>query len=218
MRHCLSGPCLRLWEPVSLSCPDIWVRKPDWLHLPYTGEPSLGFKPHTSQGDLPGHWNIHLALQLLPVGAQPARSLSSALCTSPIVVQLFLLSVVIRLLPRYCSVVYSGWFLHNLVIIPDWSRKEVSVASTYSCAILDLSAVFILFFKIFYLFLERGEGTEKERERETSMCVCLSCAPHWGPGLQPRNVPWLGITLATLCFTVWCSIHWATPARAQCCF
>ena len=33
----------------------------------------------------------------------------------------------------------------------------------------------------FYLFLERGEG--KEKERETSMCGCLSSAPHWGPGL-----------------------------------
>ena len=33
-----------------------------------------------------------------------------------------------------------------------------------------------------YLFLDRGEKREKERrrerERETSMCGCLSCAPH----------------------------------------
>ena len=34
------------------------------------------------------------------------------------------------------------------------------------------------FFKDFiYLFLERGEG--KEKERETSMCGCLSNAPYW---------------------------------------
>ena len=41
-----------------------------------------------------------------------------------------------------------------------------------------------------YLFLERGEG--KEKERETLMCACLSHAPCWGPGPQPRHVPWLG--------------------------
>ena len=38
-----------------------------------------------------------------------------------------------------------------------------------------------------YLFLERGEG--KEKERDTSMCGCLSHAPYWGPGPQPRRVP-----------------------------
>ena len=45
------------------------------------------------------------------------------------------------------------------------------------------------------------------------MCGCLSHASHQRPGLQPRHVPWLGIELATLCFAVWCSIHWATPAQ-----
>ena len=47
---------------------------------------------------------------------------------------------------------------------------------------------FFFFFKqLIYLFLERGEGRKKERE--ISMCGCLSCGPHWGPGLQPRHVP-----------------------------
>ena len=32
------------------------------------------------------------------------------------------------------------------------------------------------------------------------MCGCLSCGPHWGPGLQPRHVPQLGIEPATLWF------------------
>ena len=45
------------------------------------------------------------------------------------------------------------------------------------------------------------------------MCCCLWCATNWGPGLQPRLVPWLGIKPVTLWFTGWNSVHWATPAR-----
>ena len=63
-----------------------------------------------------------------------------------------------------------------------------------------------------YLFLERGE--RRKRGRETSMCGFLSHAPYWGPGLQPRHVPCLGIESATLWFAGWHSIHQATPARA----
>ena len=45
--HCLPGPFSRLWETASLSCPDIWVREPDCLHLPYTGSlTSLETLPH----------------------------------------------------------------------------------------------------------------------------------------------------------------------------
>ena len=63
-----------------------------------------------------------------------------------------------------------------------------------------------------YLFLE-GKG-ERKRRRETSMSGCLSCTPSWGPGLQLRHVPWLGIEPVTLWFTGLYSIHWVTPARA----
>ena len=60
---------------------------------------------------------------------------------------------------------------------------------------------FLLFLNDFiYLFLDRGEGKEKERGK-TSMCGCLSSTPYRGPGLQPRHVPCLGIELATLRFT-----------------
>ena len=70
------------------------------------------------------------------------------------------------------------------------------------------------FFKDFiYLFVERGEGTEKDRGRNISLWL-HSHAPYWGPGLQPRHVPWLGIQPDTLWFGGWRSIHWATPARA----
>ena len=47
------------------------------------------------------------------------------------------------------------------------------------------------------------------------MCSCPSHVPYWGPGQQPRYVPWLGIELVTLWFIGLCSIDWATPARAK---
>ena len=46
------------------------------------------------------------------------------------------------------------------------------------------------------------------------MCGCLSWAPYWEPGLQPRPMPWRGMEPATPCFAGWHSIHWATPAKA----
>ena len=79
-----------------------------------------------------------------------------------------------------------------------------------------------IFLKRFYLFIFRGRGKEGEREgekhrcvREISMCGWLLHTPNWGPGLQPRHMPWRGIELATFWSAGWCSIHWATPARAQ---
>ena len=43
--------------------------------------------------------------------------------------------------------------------------------------------------KILFIYFEReGKGSRK-RGRETCMCGCLSHAPQWGPGLQPRHVP-----------------------------
>ena len=47
------------------------------------------------------------------------------------------------------------------------------------------------------------------------MYGCLLHTPYWGPGLQPRPVPWLGIEPVTFWFTGWHSIHWATPTRAK---
>ena len=43
--------------------------------------------------------------------------------------------------------------------------------------------------KKIYLFVFRERVREGERGRETSMCGCLSRAPNWGPGLQPRQCP-----------------------------
>ena len=63
------------------------------------------------------------------------------------------------------------------------------------------------FLKRFYLFIFRERGREGERGRGTSMCGCLLCAPNWGPGPQPRPVPWLGIEPAILWFEVWRSVR-----------
>ena len=45
------------------------------------------------------------------------------------------------------------------------------------------------------------------------MCGCLSHAPYWRPGPQPKQVPWLGVKPVTLWFPGPHSIHWVTPAR-----
>ena len=76
-----------------------------------------------------------------------------------------------------------------------------------------LTLFFFNFLKDFiYLFPERGG---RKKGRETSVCGCLSRAPNWGAGLQPRHMPWLGIEPVTLWFAGQRSVHWATPARAQ---
>ena len=45
-----------------------------------------------------------------------------------------------------------------------------------------------LFNQPIYLFLDRGEGREKERERNISGWLPLTW-PHWGPVPQPMRVP-----------------------------
>ena len=71
------------------------------------------------------------------------------------------------------------------------------------------------FLKGFYLLLERREGREKERERNINAWLPFLHPLHWGPGPQPRHVPWLEIEPATLWFTGQHSILWATPVRAN---
>ena len=84
---------------------------------------------------------------------------------------------------------------------------------THSHLCFPFEVIYIFCFKDFiYLFLERGEG--RKRGKETPVCGCLSSTPYWGPGLQPRHVPWLGIEPVTLWFAGWCSIPWAPPGRA----
>ena len=98
----------------------------------------------------------------------------------------------------------------------DFVKEEVSGWCWYAFNTCRIFAelTFNFFCKDFiYLFLERGEGREGGREK--SICGCLSSAPYWGPGPQPRHAFWLGIEPVTFWFTGRCSTHWATPARAS---
>ena len=76
-----------------------------------------------------------------------------------------------------------------------------------------LNNIFLFFWR-FCWFIFRKRGREGEGEVEKHQCVVALEHPYRGPGLQPRQVPWLGIELATLWFAIWCSIHWATPVSA----
>ena len=74
------------------------------------------------------------------------------------------------------------------------SRQGGSVSLTTQGSPRDLLSFFFLRF-----FLRDGKGGKK-RGREKSMCGCLSHGSHWGPRLQPWNVPRLGIEPVTLRF------------------
>ena len=70
----------------------------------------------------------------------------------------------------------------------------------------------LVFFSLrFYLFIFL-EKERRRRERKT-LIGCLSQAPKWGPGPQPRHVPWPRIKLPTFQFTGWHSK--STPTRAE---
>ena len=77
-------------------------------------------------------------------------------------------------------------------------NENQSKVSNFKLKLFFQEFLWLFFFKDFiYLFLERGR--EGEREGEKHWCVrdttisCLSRAPTWGPSLQPRHVPWLGM-------------------------
>ena len=122
---------------------------------------------------------------------------------------------------QQCLTIFSVQILHFFVkCIPKYSialmlSMECFLNFIFRLLLLYKSTIDFLNFKKDFTYLREG-GREEEREgEETSMCGCLSCALHWGPGPQPRHVPWLGIEPLTFGFSGRCSIHWATPARAQ---
>ena len=96
---------------------------------------------------------------------------------------------------------------HCKALLHVFSRKIETENRGYSSFFRD-------FFFRFYLFIFREEKGWRKRGRETSMHGCLSCTPHWGPGLKPRYVSSLGIEPVTFQFTGWWSVPGATPARA----
>ena len=65
---------------------------------------------------------------------------------------------------------------------------KTGLESRFLCLILNF-----LFFNILFIYCFREGKGGRKRGRETSMCGCFSRTPHWGPGLQPRHVPWLGM-------------------------
>ena len=136
-------------------------------------------------------------------------------------------SIVVRK-PRTLQTVPSPIFqmptspIHRYYNIIDYIPQAVPLCN-YSvlpiCTSFFLSS-FFFFKKKIYLFLESEEGREKERGRgirvwEIHWLVASCMHPNWGPGPQPRHVPWLAIEPVMFWFSGQCSTHWATPVRAR---
>ena len=90
----------------------------------------------------------------------------------------------------------KGHSVHCSPLLHSQSFIEYTTSESVHLLLLFL---LLFFFKRFYLFLDRGEGREKEGGRETSICGCLSHAPYWRPGLEtqacaltgsPPDDPW----------------------------
>ena len=121
--------------------PAVSTRQTDTLLL-FTSRYYLG--PFPGFVDL--SWGAQLEAQTLHFSERTPWQLkfpsgtSAATCGNPAspLTPLLHLSLVIMLLSSQCSVGYSGWFLYNLAVVPDWSGEEVSVASTYFSTILGL--------------------------------------------------------------------------------
>ena len=101
--------------------------------------------------------------------------------------------------------------------LPDWcwvwgspkqkTKQTITNKNSHGTVFYEMQNQRGLYKKYFIYLFFRG--------RETTMCGCPSHTPNWGPGLQPRHVPWLGMQPATVWFTGQPSIHWATPAGFQ---
>ena len=101
-----------------------------------------------------------------------------------------------------------------LPLLPSSNISSFSLIFLYTLNTLCLLVDFLSFFFFLKIYLLRQRGREGKREGEKRQCLVASHATFWGSGPQPKHVPWLGIEPATLWFTGWCSIHWATQARA----
>ena len=120
--------------------------------------------------------------------------------------------------PLRCQFHWHNPFHHNpfILSVGPMVISPLSLLTLIICLCLFLiSLVNVYQFLKKILFTFRVRRRKRQRQRETSMCGCLSCAPYWEPGPQPRHVLWLGIEPVTFWFAGRHSIHWATPARAE---
>ena len=91
-----------------------------------------------------------------------------------------------------------------------WKNRDTTNRAFGSPLKRNLTKTNWIYFLRFYLYTFRANG--KERGRETSMCERNRWAA--SQAAIPRHVPWPAVEPATLWFVGWCSIHWATPAKA----
>ena len=96
----------------------------------------------------------------------------------------------------------------SVIIVLRW---HLVVSGEITLGTLSLNSSSVLFFQFIYLWQEGREGEGEEEKhlcaRNTSHWLVasrLSHGPNWGPGPQPRHVPWLGIVPVTLQFTGQC--------------
>ena len=106
--------------------------------------------------------------------------------------------------------------LSHLFFVSFSSFGFISFLKFYLCPLLayQLYCTSEDFFKRFYLFIERGEGKEKERERNINVWLSLTC-PLLGtwPTTQACVLTENRTGDPLVCGP--CSMHWATPARAE---
>ena len=109
---------------------------------------------------------------------------------------------------EFVQVTYCPSLRFSFIANGPWRRKleQERLLRGRGQRVFGANQVFLLLLFRYYLFSDRGEG--RKRGRETSVCGCLSCAPYWGPGPQPRHVPPLGMGPAmTTWFAGGHSIH-----------
>ena len=80
----------------------------------------------------------------------------------------------------------SAWFCALAVFQELADIAHLLTTNTTPCPLLSIYCLFLKGF--IYLFLERGDGREKEQERNIIVWL-LSRGLHWGLGPQPGHVP-----------------------------
>ena len=93
---------------------------------------------------------------------------------------------------RLCGLYTIDFFSPSQV----WSQHGRGLVRAFFQVVDCWLLIYLFIYLLTYLLIFRERGREGERRkgrRDESICGCLSSAPYWGPGPQPRHVPWLGI-------------------------